>query len=125
MKTSITNAIAAEAKANMDALMAKGQGMNFQVLCSLRAGRGGPEGKALIRAWANEGDIMDAAKRVERCIERAKRDLDEALGYVQTNQARCLNPCGILQSTNQELDRAVAELRLRLEDRKWYAELLG
>ncbi len=115
MKTSITNAIAAEAKANMDALMAKGQGMNFQ----------GPEGKALMRAWANEGDIMDAAKRVERCIERAKRDLDEALGYVQTNQARCLNPCGILQSTNQELDRAVAELRLRLEDRKWYAELLG
>ena len=113
--TSTTNAIAAEAKANMDALMAKGQGMNFQ----------GPEGKALMRAWENEDEIMEAAKRIERCIERAKRDLDEALEYVQMNHPRGLNPCGILQGTNRELDLAVAELRIRLGYRKWYAKLLG
>lgn len=114
MKTSITNAIAAEAKANMDALMAKGQSMDLQT----------PGGKALMAVWNNEYAIKEAAELLVRDLERIERDLDDAFGMVGDNEAECLSNVGVFNKLIQNVNTTICIIKTRRACRSLYGELL-
>lgn len=112
--TSISNAVAAEAEANMKVLMAKGQSMDLQ----------SAEGKAVMAAWNNEYVIKEAAELLVCNIERAKRDLDDALRMVEDNEPECLSHCGVFQDLIHDMNTTIAVIKTRRACRGFYGEWL-
>lgn len=75
-------------------------------------------------AFANEGEILEAAKQIHSTVGRMIQRLSDVTQYLDQNTPGCLNPCGILQGLEQDLDSAVIRINHLIKQRGFYEYLL-
>lgn len=75
-------------------------------------------------AYENEGEILDAAKRLAMCAIRIEGRMAEVRMRLRTGCIDGLNTCGILQSLNHDLDADVTKIKTLADNRKFYQDLL-
>lgn len=75
-------------------------------------------------AWQNEADLEYTAHTLEADLKRGIRELNEALEFLHTGQTSLLNLSGILQTTNDSIDRSVLQINEKLKTRSFYTQLL-
>jgi len=86
--------------------------LRFKYKTAIRANESGEKILFYDIAYQNESNIESEATNLVSHIEAAIQELERTRNYIKEGALGCINSIGILQSTNNDIDRCACKLHM-------------